>query len=108
MKVGPWVTPPKYPRLAEDIAEDRGEEIRYPDPSDGRTYESGPSEGEPCWVVIVGSCCGAPMKEPESLHFTWNLSKRYTDGKSISGNEKTRQAAKQKAEEAMIALGWTV
>lgn len=89
-KLGPWVKMGKG---------DDPTEVRYPDPLDGRVWEL---DGSPRWVVQVDACCHG-----EKRHYTWVLVDR-PEGRStrVGGNAKTREGARQAAEEALRGAGW--
>lgn len=93
-KLGPWTTDP-------------GGEVRFADPHDGRTWDL---DGSPRWIAEVHSCCGAPLKEPETLHFVWGLGDKdpghWPEGRRPGGSEKTREEAKAKADTALKERGW--
>lgn len=91
-KLGPWVT------LGSDGDPDPSE-VRYPDPHDGRVWSL---DGSAMWVVSLGPCC-----QGENRHYPWQLTDRPEGSANrIGGNAKTREEARQAADEALRAAGW--
>jgi len=75
--------------------------VRFFDPHDGRVWGL---DGSPRWVVLICSCCAG-----EDQHFTWTVDPpdRGTRPR-LSGSEKTLEQAQAKADEACLAIGWTL